>query len=203
MFAQLFLILAVLLVVWFLGRILYRSSAPGGLRGRLRFVITYRTQRGAAGDFFRKGTSKAFWVPTIASKAAPTAAEINAGTDMSARVNSITGLEYDNQPLPTENMAESFTATIPGADQVAKTEFFFLENKTTNTLRTTLAKGTSGFLVMFPGGTAGANPAAADKCDVWPMTVTGKPRQWDLSKAATWKAGFTPTATPAEDVAVV
>jgi hypothetical protein len=193
--------LAVVLIAWFLfGFVLADAPRPGS--HRFRYVLGWRLQRGAAGDFFRKGTSRAYWVSTVAVKTAPTAAEIAAGTELSDRINNIDGLSYENTPLPTENMAEAFTATIPGPDEVAKTTFTFLEKKTTNPLRTTLAKGTSGFLVMFPGGTAGATPAAADKCDVWPVTVTGRPRDWDLSKAATYKVGFTPTATPAEDVAV-
>lgn len=155
-------------------------------------------------NFFRRGTSKIYWVPTIASAGhVPTAAEVTAGTDLSPKVNAIDGFTFENAPIETENLSESFTPTIPGPDTVAKSKLTFNEDKSTNTIRTTLAKGTAGYIVIFFAGIAGSSPAAADKCDVWPVIVTGHPRLYDMGAVqAKYDVGFTPTATPAEDVAV-
>lgn len=155
-------------------------------------------------NFFRRGITKVYWVPTIAAATKiPTAAEVGAGTDLSPKVNNMEGFTYENQPIEAENLAESFTPTIPGPDTVERSTLTFLEDKTSNPFRTTLAKGTAGFIVIFFGGLAGASPAAADKADVWPCIVTGRPRVYEMGAApARYRVGFTPTATPAEDIAV-
>jgi hypothetical protein len=154
--------------------------------------------------FFRRGITKIYYAPTIAIKATPTVAEMAAGTDLTPKVAAVQGFTYENQPIDTPNMAESFTTTIPGPDTSAASVLTFNEDKTTNALRTTLTKGTTGYIVIFPGGIAGSAPAAADKCDVWPIITTGKPRDITLdANPATYRVGFTPTATPVEDGAVI
>jgi hypothetical protein len=155
-------------------------------------------------NFFRRGVSKIYWVTTIAATTKiPTAAEVLAGVDLTPKVHAIDGLVYENQPIDAENMAEAFTPTIPGPDTVARTTVTFLEDKTSNPIRTTLTKGTSGYLVFFFAGIAGAAPAAADKADVWPSIVTGRPRDPSIqNNPALYRIGFTPSATPAEDIAV-
>lgn len=161
----------------------------------------------AVNKFFRRGISKAFFVPTISSQAAPTAVEVNAGTSLTALVAELNGFSFENQPIDTPNMSETFVSKIPGEDQSADSTIVFYEQRGTdpaNPLMATLAKGTAGYIVIFFGGTAGASPAATDRADVWPVISTGVPRQYDLgNEAAKWSCMFAPTAAPSINVALV
>lgn len=151
-------------------------------------------------NFWRRNVSRAFWVPAISNKAAPTAAEVNAGTELTAKMADIAGFSYQNQAIPTPTWGTSFNSVIPGEDQVQPSSITFYEDKTSNPLRTTLAKGTVGHIVLFFAGTAGANPAATDKAEVWPSISAGPVRLYTFgNEPAKWRADLTPNDVPATD----
>lgn len=148
--------------------------------------------------FFRRGKTKFRFVPTIASTSLiPTAAEVTAGTDLTGNVAGVAGFSFSNSPIPVPDMSAVFTGSIPGEDAGADSSLTFYEDTTTNTLQTTLAKGVGGYIVVFFAGTAGANPAAGDKCEVWPIISTGPAREYLLSNdPARWTAQFALSAPP-------
>lgn len=149
------------------------------------------------GRFFRRGRTKFFWVPTIASAALiPTAAEVIAGSAL-LKVSDIAGFAFTNAPIPTPDLDSTFTSNIPGEDTAADSSLTFDEDTTTNALQTTLAKGVAGYVVIFFAGTAGAAPAAGDKAEVWPAQSTGPHRLYTLGNdPARWMVQFAMTAPP-------
>lgn len=149
-------------------------------------------------NFFRRGKTKVFWVPTIASATLiPTAAEVNAGSNMSTAIADIAGFSFSNSPIPVPNLASTFTGNIPGEDTAEDSTLTIYEDTTTNTLQTTLAKGVSGYIVIFFAGTAGALPAAGDKAEVWPVQCTGPAREYSMGNdPARWMSKFAMTAPP-------
>lgn len=150
--------------------------------------------------FFRRGITKVYWVPTLASLTAPSAAEINAGTNMTSQVADISGFEFQNTPIDTPDLSTTFTTTIPGEDTTQEPQLMFYEDNTTNTLQATLAKGTSGHVVLFYKGTAGASPAAADKAEVWRVQSTGPYREYSMGNdPARWGCRFAPSVAPTFD----
>lgn len=153
--------------------------------------------------FFRRGVSKVFYVATIASTSAPTAAEVNAGVNLTATIADVQGFTYTNQPITTPDLGDNLDTKVPGVDQVADSTLHIYEKRTTNTGRTTLAKGVVGYLVIFFAGIAGATPAAADKADVWPVQSAGTPRDYSMTEAAKWHVALIITGRPNEDVALV
>lgn len=163
----------------------------------------------AGGRFFRRGITKFWFVPTIASAALiPTAAEVNAGTHLTVKASptdeslkDVHGFAFANTPIDTPDVADAFTGNIPGEDKVAASSLDFYEGKTSNPIKTALAKGTKGYIVIFSGGIAGATPAAADKADVWPVTCTGPRRNYSAgNEAASWTTEFAMTGAPGQDV---
>lgn len=165
----------------------------------------------AGGRFFRRGITKMYFVPTIASSTlVPTAAEVNAGTHLTVKASpadeslkTITGFMFQNSPIDVPDWADTFVGNVPGEDKVSASSLEFYEAKTTNPIKTALAKGTKGYVVIFPGGIAGATPAAADKCDVWPVTSTGPHRNYAAgNEAASWAVDFAMTGAPADTVSV-
>lgn len=147
--------------------------------------------------FMRKGKTKLYWVPTIANTSAPTAAEVNAGTNMTPQIAEINGFTFTNNPIDTPDMATAFVSKIPGEDTVDSSNIMFYEDDTTNPIQTALAKGNSGYVVIFYKGTAGASPAAADKAEVWPAQIASNARQYTAAnEAAKYNVVFTLTAQP-------
>jgi hypothetical protein len=156
-----------------------------------------------ADEFFRRGITKIYEVPTVTA-AAPTVAQITAGTDLSDLVSDITGFSFTNSPIPTPKLSTTFTTSVPGEDTTDDSELKFYEKKTTNPQQAALAKGTSTNIVIFYKGLAGATPAIGDSCDVWPVQSTGPNREYSMGNdAAMWHCGFAPSAEPTQDVALV
>lgn len=152
--------------------------------------------------FVQKGNTKAWWVPTIASPALiPTTAEVTAGTDLTPQISDIAGFTFDNTPVDTPDMGQALVTKIPGEDVMPDSTMTFYEDKTTNPIKTLLAKGVNGYVVIFGTGIAGAAPAAADKADVWPSQVASNARQYHAgNEASKYLVKFTPTKAPATAV---
>lgn len=153
--------------------------------------------------FMRKGTTRFYYVPTIASATLqPTTAEVTAGTRLDTVLAEVNGFSFANDVITTPDMSSTFDANIPGTDAAEDSSLVFYEDKTfaSNTQKTAIAKGTTGFICVFFQGIAGAAPAAADKCDVWPILVAANVRLYTAgNEAAQWRADFAITATPLFD----
>ncbi len=147
--------------------------------------------------FMRKGKTKVFWVLTIATPASPTAAEVNGGTNLTPSIAEINGFTFSNNPIDVPDMASAFVSKIMGEDTVEDSSIVFYEDDTTTTIQTALAKGTAGNIVIFYKGTTGANPAAADKAEVWACTVASNARLYTTAnEAAQFRVGFANTSAP-------
>jgi len=145
--------------------------------------------------FNRKGTTKIYFLPTIASTAyAPTAAEITAGTDYTKQVRTIEGWNIENQPIETPDMASTFVSKIEGDDQAADSSLGFYEDSTLDDIETDLAKGTTGFIVIFSKG----KTPAAKGMDVFPVRVASNSKGYSTdSEAAPINVQFVITDRPA------
>lgn len=151
-----------------------------------------------ANAFFRRGTTKVWFCPTVASTSlVPTVAEITAGTKL-VNIADMSGFSFSNNPITTPDMDSVFDSQIPGVDAAEDSVLTFYEPKTgTDALFATLAKGVTGYIVIFYRGIAGANPAIADKCEVWPIVSSGPRRMYGMdASAARWSVTLSPAAPP-------
>jgi hypothetical protein len=137
--------------------------------------------------YFRRGKSRAIWCPTVSNPAAPTAAEIAAGTDITIPITSIAGWTTDiarfNEPSmgrtqnPQGSGEETFgdaTMNLHEGNGVAGTDETQLA-----AARAALVEGSTGYMVLVPYAAAGAIPATT-KCEVWTSEVGSNNRDWDL-----------------------
>lgn len=155
--------------------------------------------------YMQKGITRFYWVPAIAATTLiPTVAEVTAGTRVDAQLHTIDGFSYESQFIDAPNMAERFTPKELGEDQAADSTLgFYLLKGGTDTIRAVFVRGTAGFMVIFYEGIAGATPAAADKADVWPVTVGSKSKIYSSgNELSRYNVRFAVTATPAEEVAI-
>lgn len=144
--------------------------------------------------FFRRGISKIYFLPAVASLAAPTTAEIAAGVDLSSQIAEIAGFQLSNSPIPTPNLAEQFTPQIDGEDTVADSSLTMYDLTDSVTLRTATTKGTAGFFLLCPYGRT-----PTKRCETWPAKITGQNDEWSTAvgnNPARYVTGAVITATP-------
>lgn len=144
------------------------------------------------GRYTRKGVSKISFVVTIASQAAPTIAEINAGTDLTPQTNDVAGFSFENSPINVPDLATTFVPQIPGEDAAADSTLTFYDDDASSTIRTALAKGNAGFIVLMPYG-----KTTTKRCEVWPVKSTGYNDEWTTgNESAKAHCKFAVTAAP-------
>lgn len=151
-----------------------------------------------ADRFMRKGTTRFYFVPTIASASlVPTAAEVNAGVRLDQEIAEVAGFSFENQPIRTPDMASAFVSQIAGEDSTEDSSLTMYQRKGTDVLRAALPKGAVGYVVIFYSGTTGATPAAGDKADVWPSTVGSNAKMYTAdNEAAKYRVRFNLTDPP-------
>lgn len=138
-------------------------------------------------------TLKVFWLPAVASIAAPTQAELTAGTELTDFVP-VDGVEQS----PSRNKAsqamlgDAFVTEKVGtwSDELTIT---FVRDDAGDTPKTTCAYGTEGFLLLARYGTT----AASDPVEVYPVQCH---EPADLATAenefSKYSITFAVTATP-------
>lgn len=145
--------------------------------------------------FFRRGISEIVFAPAVADPTAPTRTEMTAGEVLTPEVAAIAGFQLSNAPIPVPNLRTRFTPTITGEDTVADSTITFNDDDVSETIRTALAKDTTGFLIMLPYG-----DIAAKRCEVWAVTVTGFNDEWSLDNtSAKAVAGFAVNEVPEQE----
>lgn len=144
--------------------------------------------------FTRKGIVNIYWVPTIASAALlPTSAEITAGTDYTEQISAIDGFSLENSPIETPDMASTFVSKIGGDDSAADSSLTMYEDSVLDDIETDLAKGSSGYVVIFSKG----KTPSSKGMDVFPATVVSNSKAYTAdNEAAQITVQFTITARP-------
>lgn len=113
------------------------------------------------------------FVTTLSSMSTPTAAQINAGVDVTPVLISITASSTGNV-VPTPTLDTLFETSIPGTSSATFTADFYRDD-TTDTAWTALPRSTKGYFVIQRfGATATRTAVAATKVEVWPVTVTSR-----------------------------
>lgn len=144
--------------------------------------------------FFRRGISKVSFLPTVAG-VSPTRAELTGGTDLSPFIVEMSGWTLANSPIPTPNLAARYTAQIPGEDTTDASTLTVDDDDAATVPRSTLAKGTSGFIVLMPYG-----DVSTKRLEKWAVTVTGYNDTWTTGNdPARAVIGFAITAVPVQN----
>ena len=147
--------------------------------------------------YYRRGTTKVLWVPTIANKAAPSRAELNAGTALEAETGAMAGWQTTSGTVPTPALGSRFTPVVGGEITAADSSLTFWASKDGDDVRTLLTREATGFIVWMAEG-----DVEAQTMDVYPVTVTSQAKIRELDAAAQIMAQFAITSEPAENVEI-
>jgi hypothetical protein len=112
-----------------------------------------------------EGNVKVYWLPTVANKAAPTVANITAGTELTAYLpTSGVGIDWTQNNASLDMLDESFTAEVIGTEGATIT-LTFVRDDTDDDAWDLFVRGTNGYLLVSRFGT----PAATDVVEVYPV----------------------------------
>lgn len=151
----------------------------------------------AAVRYYRRGLTKVSWVPTIDNPAAPTRAELNAGTELSVEVGAVEGWQVTSEVVETPTLGTKFNAKIDGPISADDSSLTLYASKTGTDVRDLLQRGSDGYVVwMDEGDTPGRG------MDIFPVRVLTQAKQRNLEDAAAVQVQFAVTREPSENVVI-
>lgn len=153
----------------------------------------------ASTRYINPETTVIYWCPSIATKTAPTRAELNAGTNLVGENSSSEGWNITSNQVPTPDMGNLFTGSIPGRLTAEDSSLSMYADVGGSDARTLMARNTAGFIVWLDGG-----DVAGRKMDVFPVRVSsvGKTRSVEGEEAAMLTIAYSITSSPAENVTI-
>lgn len=143
------------------------------------------------------------FAPTVASKSAPTAANITAAVDLTHYLISLNASARGNT-VPTPAFDTLFETSIPGTVQASFDADFYRDDET-DLAWETLPRSTQGFFIVsrFGGTGTGNQPAATDVVEVWPVMVVSRTSANMASNTVmTFTVSCSVPDEPAEDAVV-
>lgn len=108
--------------------------------------------------FFGVGTTQILFCPAIASKASPTFAELDAGTELTRDVADLSGWMTSSDFIDVPDLATRFTGKIPGriTSEDSSLTFYSDEDQGAGDAGALLPRDTEGYIVIADGGLASA-----------------------------------------------
>src|SRR4051812_25810142 len=102
--------------------------------------------------YYRRGTTRVLWVPTIANKNAPTRSELDAGTALEGETGAMSGWQTSSATVPTAALGSRFTPTVPGEITAADSSLTFWASADGDDVRSLLVREARGFVVWMDEG---------------------------------------------------
>jgi hypothetical protein len=144
-----------------------------------------------------EGTRKFYWVPTIATQASPSRAEMNAGTDLSDEVADVNGFTVASDTVEVPDLSGRFTAKVAGRINAADSSLVFYTSSTSNDVRSVLPRDTVGFIIALWEG-----DVPTQKMDVFPVKVSSSAIQTGVDDPGKIEIAFVITKVPSQNVTI-
>lgn len=151
----------------------------------------------ASNRYYRQGVSKVIWVPTIATLASPSRAEINAGVDLSPEIQASSGWDVAGNTEDTNALGSAYVGKVPSTTTSSDSSLTFYSDSTSVDVRSLLVRNSQGFIIWMDEG-----DVVNYLMDVFPVRVTGAPKQRDISAVAMIQISFAILREPAENIAI-
>jgi hypothetical protein len=138
-------------------------------------------------DMLNDGNIRVTYVASIANKAAPTVAELDAGVDLECLVTS-DGLNtpVNEDTVSNPKLCDTVNAEAPGrATHQPALTFYRQDTPSEDVAWTTMTRGTAGFLVVRYGVAHDTAYAAGDEVCVYPGKAGERQLQTPEANAAT------------------
>jgi len=146
--------------------------------------------------FFAPEISKVYYALTLADYTAPVRPELDAATDFTDEMASVTGWSVDGRMLDTPDWGRRFVSQISGRTSAGESSITFYADKAGVDVRAVLARGDVGNVIFCDGGDVTGYLADVFKTEV---TSVGKVRT-GTDGALVITVKFAITKAPAENV---
>jgi len=123
-------------------------------------------------DIIVDGMTRVAYVPTISNIAAPTVAELNAGTLLASTLipAGLEGFENSTAEVDNTSLASTFDTKLPGRQSFSGTGLVLKKQDGTDTVFNLLSvPGTNGYIVIRDGVATATAWTIADKVEVYPI----------------------------------
>ena len=104
-------------------------------------------------DVIIDGMVRVTWATAVASIAAPTTTELNAGIALEALLTAdgLRGFQPETAAVDTSALVSTFNTSAPGRESFSGMGLMLKRQSGTDTVYSTLQKGTAGFVVIRRG----------------------------------------------------
>ncbi len=148
--------------------------------------------------YFDPELTRVIFLPACANIAAPTRAEINAGTDLSNEVFDVDGWTITSGTIDTPDLGSRFTSKIGGRLNVDDSSLTMYADRAGVDVRSLLYRGRTGFILWADGG-----DVAGYKADNYPIEVISNGKNRSVGDdAKTITVTVTISRSPAENVTI-
>lgn len=150
-------------------------------------------------DIITDGRTKVWLVPAIANIAAPTTAELNAGTSIEGLMTAdgLIGFEPDTADVDNSALNSTFDTKLAGRASFSNTAVRLKKQSGTDTVYNTYVRDTTVYVVIRRGTAAATAWATSDKVEVYP-SITGETRNLPpaSNEVQKWELPLKITTTP-------
>lgn len=139
------------------------------------------TALAATVPYTKFSTTKYLWVPTIATQATPSLAEISAGKDLTLQITAVSGFDTTTASLDIQRAGTTFTGNLPGRKTANASSLTFLLSTAGPAVdvRSVITESALGYIVICNEGlTVGA------AMDIWPVRVGSVSTTQDIEAVA-------------------
>lgn len=143
------------------------------------------------------GNRKYYFITTAVSYAAPTRAEINAGTDLTAEIEAVSGFTLTGNSADTPDLSTGFVGQVPARVTASASEIVFWASSTSADARTVFPRGTAGYVIILPEG-----DVPTQKMEIWPVKVTSMFVDPAMEDPAKVHVQMSITKIPAQNVTI-
>jgi hypothetical protein len=151
----------------------------------------------ATSRYIPPGTTRYYWVASISNYLSPTRSELNAGSDLTAEVQAVSGFATNSDQQDTPDLGSRFVSKIPGRITADDSSITLYASSNSSDARTLMPRDSAGYIVIFPEG-----DVTSQKMDVFPVKVTGVPKSRDVENPASMTFQYAITKIPAENVTI-
>lgn len=147
--------------------------------------------------YVHDGKTRVYWVPSISNIAAPTTAELNAGTSLAAFLKKDgLNISFTQNMVDNADLEDTFDAQGVGT-YGGTMELTLFRDDTTETAWNLFVYGTSGYIVVRRGVAFGTAWTASQKAEVYPAQMhQPTPNPTTANEQVTFKAMVAITDTP-------
>ncbi len=124
-------------------------------------------------DFVNDGFTRVDYVPAISNTSAPTTAELNLGTALTAKImaEGLVGFESSTAAVPNDSLASRVDTEVAGRESYSGSAIRFKKQASGDTIYNLLVRDLTGYIVVRRDVAVATAWTATQKVEVFPIVL--------------------------------